>query len=89
MVESSYRPRSPEKTIVVPAQSSLYGGGSEDMTRAPKPDRAPARQWPILFEGNRCQVHKRRRCILFGVEGQGRLVFGKAVAVRVFGVLLL
>ena len=34
----------------------LDGGCAEDVPGAPQPDRASARQWPILFKGNRRQV---------------------------------
>ena len=61
----------------------------KDMAGPAQPYRAFAGQISVLIERDRRQVPKRRARVLLGIERQGRLVLGEAVAVGEFRVLLL
>ena len=56
---------------------------------APEPDRAPARQRPLLLERDRGQMLERGACILLRIERQRGLVLREAMAVGELGILLL
>ena len=68
MMGSPYRPRSPEKTIVLSVPLEFYRAGTEDVPGSSQQHGRAFHQRLLLIKSNGLQMGERVARILFGVE---------------------